>query len=170
MRRAAALAHSDCIASAGKEISMRTKTTLVALAAASLLGAGVTAQAAVNAVVTIAPPAPLVEVVPAPRRGYVWAPGHYEWRHGEYTWTRGHWLSARHGYEYREPRWVQRGNGEWVMVGNSWERGAYGDRDHDGVPNRYDADSRRFSGPRGDMDGDGVQNRYDRHPRNPNRS
>jgi hypothetical protein len=33
----------------------------------------------------------------------------------------------------------------------------YGDRDRDGVPNRYDRD----------RDGDGVPNRYDRNPRNP---
>ena len=66
------------------------------------------------------------------------------------------------GYEYVQPRWVQRGNGQWYMVGNNWERrGAYGDRDRDGVPNRYDADNRRF-GPYGDLDRDGIQNRRDR--------
>lgn len=36
----------------------------------------------------------------------------------------------------------------------------YGDRDHDGVPNRYD----RVYNPRWDRDGDGVPNRHDRHP------
>ena len=35
----------------------------------------------------------------------------------------------------------------------------YGDRDRDGVPNRYDRD----------RDGDGVPNRYDRRPDNPYR-
>jgi hypothetical protein len=34
-----------------------------------------------------------------------------------------------------------------------------GDRDRDGVPNRYDRD----------RDNDGVPNRYDRRPNNPNR-
>jgi hypothetical protein len=40
-------------------------------------------------------------------------------------------------------------------------RGGYGyrDRDHDGIPNRYDRD----------RDGDGVPNRYDRAPDNPRR-
>ena len=40
-------------------------------------------------------------------------------------------------------------------------RGQYygGDRDRDGVPNRYDRD----------RDGDGVPNRYDRRPNNPYR-
>ena len=35
----------------------------------------------------------------------------------------------------------------------------YRDRDHDGVPNRYDRD----------RDGDGVPNRFDDHPNNPYR-
>ena len=35
----------------------------------------------------------------------------------------------------------------------------YGDRDRDGVPNRYDRD----------RDNDGVRNRDDRRPNNPNR-
>jgi hypothetical protein len=35
-----------------------------------------------------------------------------------------------------------------------------GDRDRDGVPNRYDRD----------RDNDGVPNRYDRTPNNPNRN
>jgi len=36
----------------------------------------------------------------------------------------------------------------------------YGDRDRDGVPNRYDRD----------RDNDGVPNRYDRSPNNPYRN
>ena len=37
------------------------------------------------------------------------------------------------------------------------------DRDHDGVPNRYDRDRNR------DRDGDSAPNRYDRRPDNPYR-
>jgi len=42
--------------------------------------------------------------------------------------------------------------------------GPYGDRDRDGIPNRYDNyDNRRASnGAWGDRDHDGVPNRYDR--------
>jgi hypothetical protein len=161
---------------------MRNKTTLAALIAASLLGFGAAAHAQYTAIVSVAPPAPQYEVVPAPRQGHVWVPGHYEWRGNQYSWVQGHWLAARSGYEYREPRWVQRGNGEWVMVGGNWERGPHGDRDRDGIPNRYDADNRRF-GPNGDMDrdgianandrdrdGDGIRNRRDRYPDDPRRS
>jgi hypothetical protein len=39
------------------------------------------------------------------------------------------------------------------------------DRDHDGIPNRYD----RVYNPRWDRDGDGIPNRYDRHPNFPDR-
>lgn len=151
---------------------MSKKTLLGAfLAAASLAGAlPTTANAQYTAVVRVAPPAPLHEVVPAPRPGQVWAPGHHEWRGNQYVWVRGHWIADRRGYEYREPRWVQRGNGQWHMVGGNWERrGPYGDRDRDGIANRYDRHehgrgdrhARRF-GPFGDLDRDGIINRDDR--------
>ena len=132
---------------------MRNKTTIAAVIAASLLGFGAAAQA-YTAIVSVAPPAPRIEVVPAQRHGHVWAPGHYEWRGGQYAWVEGHWLAERRGYEYREPRWVQRGNGEWVLVGGNWEHRA----DHD-----------RHARGR-DWDGDGIPDHRDRFPRNPNRS
>jgi len=54
--------------------------------------------------------------------------------------------------------------------------GPYGDRDRDGVPNRFDRDSRWFDpraayhyGGRRDADHDGVPNRVDRAPNNPYR-
>ena len=57
-----------------------------AVGAASLLSVGTavmvptTAQAQPAIVIQTPPPPPRVERVPPPRRGYVWAPGHYEWR------------------------------------------------------------------------------------------
>lgn len=100
-----------------------------------------------------APPPPRAERVPAPRRGYVWAPGHYEWRGNRYAWVRGTWLKARPGYAYQAPEWRER-DGRWQYRGGRW------DRDGDGVPNRMDRD----------RDNDGVRNRDDRRPNNPNRS
>ena len=142
------------------------RKSLITLAAAGALMA-IAPMAQAQFVVRVEPPAPLTEVVPAPREGFVWAPGHHEWRNGQYVWIQGHWLPERRGYAYVAPRWVQRGNGEWYMVGGNWERGPYGDRDHDGIANRYDPDSprnqRRYAmGPRGDLDRDGIQNRDDR--------
>jgi hypothetical protein len=47
------------------------------------------------------------------------------------------------------------------------DRGPLGDRDHDGIPNAFD--HRNDNGPRGDRDHDGVPNAYDRNPNNPYR-
>jgi hypothetical protein len=135
---------------------MRNKTLLVAACAAALMGFGAAAQAQYSAIVSVAPPAPRHEAMPAPRAGMVWAPGHYEWRGGEYAWVEGQWLRDRSGYEYREPRWVQRGDGSWVLVGNNWER-------------RMERRAERQARGR-DFDGDGVPDRLDRFPRNPRRS
>jgi len=141
---------------------MQSKTILGAIFAASLLSLGAAAHAQYTAIVSVAPPPPQHEVVPGPRTGYVWDAGHYEFRGDNYVWVPGQWIAARNGYDFHERRWVQRGNGEWMLVGGNWERrGAYGDRDRDGVPNRYDPDNRRF-GPYGDLDRDGIQNRHDR--------
>lgn len=168
---------------------MHSKTVLGAVLAASLMGFGAAAQAQ-QFVVQIAPPAPQYEVAPAPRQGYVWDAGHYEWRGNQYVWVPGRWISARDGEQWQERRWVQRGNGEWVMVGGNWERrGPMGDRDRDGVPNYADSrndnrrDRERDMRPWGDLDrdgirnrddrdidGDGVRNRHDSHPYNPRRS
>ncbi len=43
-------------------------------------------------------------------------------------------------------------------------RGPWGDRDHDGIPNRYDRHN--DNGPWGDRDHDGIPNRFDRHNNN----
>ncbi len=44
-----------------------------------------------------------------------------------------------------------------VGVSSGYRGGSFGDRDLDGVPNRYDRD----------RDGDGVPNAFDRRPGNP---
>ena len=55
-------------------------------------------------------------------------------------------------------------------------RGALGDADRDGIPNRFDRDSRFYDARAtwrhaqwGDFDRDGVVNQFDRAPRNPRR-
>jgi hypothetical protein len=146
-----------------------TRKTLVAavLAAGSLMGIASSAQAVPAVVATepagetvivqSAPPAPIYEAVPAPRAGFVWAPGHYEWRHGHYAWMAGEWLPARAGYAWRAGHWEQRGDGSWMFVAGRWMRG-------DDV-----AFNEGRRGPFGDRDGDGVINRDDRYPRDPSR-
>lgn len=115
---------------------MLKKILLAALVGASFAGVPL-ASTARDIIVQVAPPAPRQEVVPAPRRGYVWAPGHYEWRNRRHVWVNGHWIKARNGYAYNGPQWVER-DGRWVMRPGQWVRGGR-DRDGDGVPNRLDS-------------------------------
>ena len=113
------------------------KSLVIGLCAASLggLGAPLTANAAVEVYLDSAPPPLRVETVPAARRGYLWVPGHWEARKHRYVWKAGHWEKERHGYHYVEPRWVQADN-RWELHRGGWNKG---DRDGDGVPNKYDA-------------------------------
>jgi hypothetical protein len=140
---------------------MLKRKALAAALLASALGIPLAASADRVIVVQEAPPAARHEVVPAPRHGYVWAPGYWDWRNGHHVWVRGHWEKERRGMYYHPNRWVER-DGRYVFERGRWDRQRYaanGDRDRDGVPNRYDRDK----------DGDGVPNRYDNSPNNPHR-
>ncbi|RQP26049.1 YXWGXW repeat-containing protein [Piscinibacter terrae] len=134
---------------------MLKKTLIAACIAAAFTTIPAVSGAATTVWVRQAPPAVRVEEVPAPRQGFAWVPGHWEWRHGRYVWYRGNWVRERVGYAYAAPTWVEH-NGRWQMQQGHWSRH---DEDHDGVPNRHDHD----------RDGDGVRNSQDRHPDNPNR-
>ncbi|AXL49657.1 lipoprotein [Paraburkholderia caffeinilytica] len=90
----------------------------------SVLAAAITCVAALTAapafaqaviVAPMAPPPPRVEVMPAPRAGYVWDQGRWRWDHGRYVWVPGHWRPVRVGYRWVPGHWVQRGpNWRWV--------------------------------------------------------
>ena len=146
---------------------MRRKTWITAASLALVsAGACVSLPAAANTSVGIqigvpgpvyyaAPPAVVYESAPPPRHGHVWVPGHWEWQGNRHVWVKGFFLRARAGYYYNQPQWIQVGD-RWTYRPGAWARG---DRDRDGVPNRYDRD----------RDGDGVPNRYDRNPNNPYR-
>jgi len=41
------------------------------------------------------------EVMPAPRDGYIWAPGHYEWTGTRQVWAPGVWVR-----DEQSPRWT----------------------------------------------------------------
>ena len=127
-----------------------------AILATSLGTISVPAAAAPYGVsIDVAPPAPRVERMPAPRRGYVWTPGYWNWVGHRHVWVPGAWVRERRGYAYAQPQWVQR-NGHWELQRGQWRRG---DRDRDGIPNRMDRD----------RDGDGVPNAVDRRPNDPRR-
>jgi hypothetical protein len=66
-------------------------------------------------VVRVAPPAPIVEVRPAPPdRGYVWIDGYHRWDGGAYIWVPGRWDRPPHP----GARWVAH---RWVRVHDHWE-------------------------------------------------
>ena len=163
---------------------------LIAVGAAAFTPLASHAQPHISVVINTAPPAPIYEVVPAPRRGYVWAPGFWEWRAHRHHWVPGHYISARPGYVYAPPSWHHRG-GRWVMEPSRWNRGPahhYGPppghyRDHRDrhhykhdkhvKHDRHHGRDRDRDGIRDrhdrDRDGDGVRNRHDRRPDNPHR-
>lgn len=144
------------------------KVLISALFAAGMIGAMATplpSEAASNVVIQVdrAPPQPRREAVPKPRRGYVWAPGHWRWNksRNRHVWVAGTWVKARPGYAYRAPEWVER-DGRWHYQGSRW------DRDGDGIANRRDPTPDGVRRPR-DTDRDGVADRRDAAPTNPNR-
>ena len=113
---------------------MIKKILVVAMLAASIGSVAMPAASAVGLYVEIAPPPMRIEAVPAPRHGYIWAPGYWNWHGNGHVWVAGSYMRERHGYRYSEPRWEQR-DGRWYQERGRWSRG---DRDGDGVPNRYD--------------------------------
>jgi hypothetical protein len=62
----------------------------LAIVVSSGLGSGLGTAQAQAIVGERAMPAPLVEVVPGPRAGYAWVPGHWTWRRGGWVWVKGH--------------------------------------------------------------------------------
>jgi WXXGXW repeat (2 copies) len=67
--------------------------------------------------VNVAPPAPRVEVVPAPREGYTWSPGYWNWEDGQHVWVDGYWQADRVGFSWTPDR----GEGRHFTAGH-WER------------------------------------------------
>jgi WXXGXW repeat (2 copies) len=112
------------------------KPLLVALIAASLGAVAVPTLASADTEIFFdrAPPQLRHEVVPAPRRGYLWVPGYWDARNQKHHWRVGHWERERVGYKFVEPRWVERNNG-WALERGRWNPA---DRDGDGVPNYRD--------------------------------
>ena len=67
------------------------RKTLLAAMLASSLGSFAVPGISADYGYRHAPPAPRYEVVPPPRHGYVWAPGHWAPRGGGYVWIEGRW-------------------------------------------------------------------------------
>lgn len=70
--------------------------------------------------IDVAPPALREEVVPAPRHGYVWAPGYWGWRHHRHYWVAGHWVHERRGHHWVGARWADH-HGRWRFEAGHWD-------------------------------------------------
>ena len=101
------------------------KTVVAASLALGVFTLPAAAQQLVGSLtVDIPPPAPRVEVVPAPRAGYVWAPGFWRWDTSArtYIWVDGRWEVERPGYRWVADRWVPRERvyyyepGRWEVI------------------------------------------------------
>jgi hypothetical protein len=86
-----------------------------------LAGSAIAAPAMANADSPgMAPPMPRVELV-APRDGFVWASGYWEWRGHSYHWVTGEYVYERRRYRWVANQWEQAG-GRWQRVPGRWER------------------------------------------------
>ena len=102
--------------------SRKTGSRLALLAIVVALAWPLGAAAQVNLEITIGtPPPPVrVEVVPAPRPGYVWAPGYWAWDGHRHVWYRGHWEAERRDQHYIAAHWVDGPHG-WHFAPAHWE-------------------------------------------------
>jgi WXXGXW repeat (2 copies) len=98
-----------------------TKALMVTL----YLGAGAFGPAAVLAgsgsEADAAPPPARDERPPAPRDGYVWAPGYWDWSGHAYSWMPGRFIFERRGAHWVADRWDPVGS-HWQHVAGHWER------------------------------------------------
>jgi hypothetical protein len=95
---------------------------MVGLLASATVGTTAYARSNVDFQVNIGPPAPIVEVVPDPRPGYVWAPGYWNWNGSHHVWAKGHWIRERHGYAWNPDHWEQHGD-RWQLHRGYWNHG-----------------------------------------------
>jgi hypothetical protein len=98
---------------------MQTRIVVAALALGAI--AVPVVSEARTIVVQVAPPPARVEVVPAARVGYIWAPGYWEWRGRRHVWVNGNWVRERRGYHYAPHNWVER-DGRWHFERGGWRR------------------------------------------------
>jgi hypothetical protein len=85
-----------------------------------VVGAGIAQARSVEVEINTAPPADRVEVVPAPRPGYVYERGHYAWDGHAYVWTEGRFIEERPGHVYTQPMIEHRGE-HFVFRKGHWD-------------------------------------------------
>lgn len=103
---------------------MNRKTTLRVLFGAAMLAGALGSSPAVAAriYVTVAPPAPIVEVRPAiPSPRHVWIEGYHSWNGTAYVWVPGRWeLPPRHRGRWVPGHWRHEGRHGWYWIPGHW--------------------------------------------------
>jgi len=79
----------------------------------------------VNIHLPVPPPPPRFEAVPAPRPGYVWAPGYWGWEGQRHVWAPGRHIEARPGHSWVADGWQER-DGRHHFAPGRWEQGHAG--------------------------------------------
>ena len=103
---------------------MKTISKALLLAAwlgAGAMGASTAGRAGAGIEADAAPPPARAERPPAPRDGYIWSPGYWDWGGHSYSWVSGHYIFERHGAHWVPDRWDQVG-AHWQHVAGHWER------------------------------------------------
>lgn len=116
---------------------------MLAITSAAFLPIEAIAQVSVNIILGDAPPPVRYEVVPAPRNGYVWAPGYWNWSGNRHVWSNGHWERNRPDYSYAQPQWRQENDG-WRLDRGGWkhDQKKYKKEKHDKQDKHHDRDER----------------------------
>ncbi|HEY1437147.1 MAG TPA: YXWGXW repeat-containing protein [Casimicrobiaceae bacterium] len=96
------------------------KKILVAALALGAISVPIVSEAR-TVIVEVAPPPARVEVVPAARVGYVWAPGYWNWNGHRHVWVAGRWVGERHGWHWEPHHWEER-EGRWHFHEGGWRR------------------------------------------------
>lgn len=99
-----------------------TTAVVLALGTAAVMPSVALAQVSVNINIGDAPPPIRYEVIPAPRSGYLWAPGYWNWDGSRHVWSSGHWERSRPQYVYVQPEWHQEGE-SWRLDRGGWKHG-----------------------------------------------
>jgi hypothetical protein len=71
--------------------------------------------------IDVRPPPDRVVAVPAPRKGYAWAPGYWQWNGRTHVWVAGRWVRERRGYHWVPAHWEEN-RGRWHFEDGHWER------------------------------------------------
>src|SRR5262249_6638029 len=90
--------------------------------AVGTVGIAATASAAkfIDVEIGIAPPPERVEVVPVPRTGYFYEPGHYEVIGDRYIWIEGKFIREREGHHW-QPYVLERHGERWHYRAGHWD-------------------------------------------------